>query len=163
PQTGLGRVLIACGDTAWREADGQGTGPVLAAETWLQDVQLLVARGRGGDPGGPALAVKGGRNDEAHNHLDVGSYLVALDGAPVRDLDDDQLVAQPAGDPRASAGRGGAVPGRRGAARTAGDRHRRSPRPGTRLRAPPRAARGLPGRRRAAQLAAHRRPGPGRP
>ena len=83
PQTGLGRVLIACGDTAWREADGQGTGPVLAAETWLQDVQLLVARGRGGDPGGPALAVKGGHNDEAHNHLDVGSYLVALDGAPV--------------------------------------------------------------------------------
>src|SRR5699024_1226834 len=60
-----------------------GTGPVLAAETWLQDVQLLVARGRGGDPGGPALAVKGGHNDEAHNHLDVGSYLVALDGAPV--------------------------------------------------------------------------------
>src|SRR5699024_1886880 len=28
PQTGLGRVLIACADTAWREADGQGTGPV---------------------------------------------------------------------------------------------------------------------------------------
>ena len=83
PELGLGRVLTACGDASWREADGQGTGPVLPAETWLQDVQLLVSRGRGGDPGGPALAVKGGHNDEAHNHLDVGSYLVALDGAPV--------------------------------------------------------------------------------
>ncbi|MGN7210567.1 heparinase II/III domain-containing protein [Brachybacterium paraconglomeratum] len=83
PQTGLGRVLVACGDATWRAADGHGAQPVLPAETWLQDVQLLVARERGGDPGGPALAVKGGHNDEAHNHLDVGSYLVALDGAPV--------------------------------------------------------------------------------
>jgi hypothetical protein len=83
PQLGLGRVLVACGDSAWREADGQGAQPVLPSETWLPGVQLLVARERGGERGGLALAAKGGHNDEAHNHLDVGSYLVALDGSPV--------------------------------------------------------------------------------
>ncbi|MGP9539227.1 heparinase II/III domain-containing protein [Brachybacterium sp. AOP43-C2-M15] len=83
PQMGLGRILVACGDVTWREADGHGTRPVLPADTWLSEVQLLVARERGGDPSGLTLAVKGGHNDEAHNHLDVGSYLVALDGSPV--------------------------------------------------------------------------------
>jgi len=29
-----------------------------------------------------AMAVKGGHNDENHNHNDVGSYLVAVDGVP---------------------------------------------------------------------------------
>ena len=83
PQLGLGRVLVACGDAAWREADGRDSRPVLPAETWLPEVQLLVARERGGESSGLALAVKGGHNDEAHNHLDVGSYLIALDGSPV--------------------------------------------------------------------------------
>lgn len=83
PQLGLGRVLTACGDRAWVRADGDGAHPVLPSEAWLPEVQLLVARERAGDPEGLALAVKGGHNAEAHNHLDVGSYLIALDGSPV--------------------------------------------------------------------------------
>lgn len=43
----------------------------------------MAAREHAGDPSGLALAVKGGHNDEAHNHLDVGSYLVAVDSTPV--------------------------------------------------------------------------------
>lgn len=83
PQLGLGRVLTACGDPHWVAANGPDAQPVLPAETWLPGVQLLVTRERDGDPSGLALAVKGGHNDEAHNHLDLGSYLVALDSSPV--------------------------------------------------------------------------------
>ncbi|WP_193107128.1 heparinase II/III family protein [Brachybacterium sp. FME24] len=99
PESGLGRVLLALGDEAWRtgrrhadggEGDGsRGAGaladpaPPLPAETWLPQVQLLVARERAGDARGLALAAKGGHNAESHNHLDVGSVMVALDSSPV--------------------------------------------------------------------------------
>jgi len=83
PQLGLGRVLTAIGDQAWTTAEAAGAKPPHPAGTWLPDVQLLVAREREGDSSGLTLAIKGGHNDEAHNHLDVGSYLVAVDSAPV--------------------------------------------------------------------------------
>jgi hypothetical protein len=73
---GLGRALIGLHDPAWRAAT---PAPVALPErSWLPDVQLLVCR----EPGGLALAVKGGHNDENHNHNDVGSYIVAVDGVP---------------------------------------------------------------------------------
>lgn len=106
PESGLGRMLIALGDEAWcagrhlvADGDtGEGTGggddaraaaaaaapaPPLPAESWLPEVQLLVARERAGRPDGLALAVKGGHNAESHNHLDVGAVMVALDTSPV--------------------------------------------------------------------------------
>lgn len=83
PELGLGRVLAALADQHWRDAEGSGSRAPYPAHVWLPEVQLMVARERAGDPSGLALAVKGGHNDEAHNHLDVGSYLVALDSAPV--------------------------------------------------------------------------------
>jgi heparinase II/III-like protein len=46
-------------------------------------VQLLVAREDAGTATGLAVAAKGGHNDERHNHLDVGSFVVALDGRPM--------------------------------------------------------------------------------
>lgn len=46
--------------------------PPLPAETWLPDPQLLVARDHDGEASGLALAIMGGHNDEAYNHLDVG-------------------------------------------------------------------------------------------
>jgi hypothetical protein len=44
---------------------------------------VLVAREHGGTASGLTLAVKGGHNDEHHNHNDVGSFVVASDGVPV--------------------------------------------------------------------------------
>ena len=83
PELGLGRVLTALADDEWSSADGTGAAPPHPAETWLPQVQVMVAREAERHPLGLALAVKGGHNDEAHNHLDVGSYLVAVDSAPV--------------------------------------------------------------------------------
>ncbi len=76
PEAGLGRALTGLHDPAWRAARPR---PVeLPERSWLPDTQLLVCR----EPGGLAVAVKGGHNDENHNHNDVGSYLVAVDGVP---------------------------------------------------------------------------------
>jgi len=44
---------------------------------------VLLARGTRGTSRGLTLAAKGGHNGEHHNHNDVGSVLVALDGVPV--------------------------------------------------------------------------------
>ncbi|MFE4057725.1 heparinase [Streptomyces sp. NPDC059096] len=103
-EDGLGRALTGLSDPAWRAAttardtatrrptaeDTPGQGPAphgngvwLPRDVWLPRVQVLVARERAGTAEGLALAVKGGHNDERHNHLDVGSYWVALDGEPV--------------------------------------------------------------------------------
>ncbi|NUS10925.1 MAG: heparinase, partial [Streptomyces sp.] len=71
----------------WRTT--RRAGPAAGASgpdpaVWLPRVQLLVARERpGADRDGLALAFKGGHNGERHNHLDVGSYTVALDGCPL--------------------------------------------------------------------------------
>ncbi|MEV0561751.1 heparinase II/III family protein [Dactylosporangium sp. NPDC050588] len=72
---GLGRALVELHDPAWRAAV-PAPAP-LPERSWLQDVQLLVCRAPG-----IALAVKGGHNDENHNHNDAGSYVVAVGGVP---------------------------------------------------------------------------------
>lgn len=82
---GLGRALRGLTDLAWVAAGRSGTTPgaPLPLETWLPSVELLVAREQAGSTEGLTLAVKGGHNDEHHNHDDVGSVIVALDGVPV--------------------------------------------------------------------------------
>lgn len=93
---GLGRALAGLSAADWQSAltdppaaDTAGTAGTaesstwLARDIWLPRVELLVARERAGSAEGLAVAVKGGHNAERHNHLDVGSYWVALDGAPV--------------------------------------------------------------------------------
>ncbi|GHG43125.1 MULTISPECIES: heparinase II/III family protein [Amycolatopsis] len=84
PQAGLGRALAALADPAWRTAWAEEpAGHWLAREEWLPRVQVLVARETAGSPRGLTVAVKAGHNGERHNHLDVGSYWVAVDGVPV--------------------------------------------------------------------------------
>lgn len=78
---GLGRVLRALGDPSWTGAP-TGAAPV-AHHSWLPSTQVLTVHQHEREPGGLFLAVKGGHNGENHNHLDVGSVIVSLDGAPV--------------------------------------------------------------------------------
>ncbi|GAA3452073.1 heparinase II/III-family protein [Dactylosporangium matsuzakiense] len=77
-EQGLGRLLLALTDRAWRDAVPGAAGPE-AGDVWFPSTQVLIAR----DPAGLTLAVKGGHNDEHHNHNDVGSVVVALRGVPV--------------------------------------------------------------------------------
>lgn len=55
----------------------------LLRDVWLPDLQVMVARDAGGTSDGFYLAAKGGHNEESHNHNDVGSLVVFLDGAPL--------------------------------------------------------------------------------
>jgi hypothetical protein len=81
PSAGLGRALTGLLDESWRKAAPGGTW--LAREEWLPRVQVLLARETAGTSRGLTVAVKAGHNGERHNHLDVGSYWVAVDGEPV--------------------------------------------------------------------------------
>ncbi|MEV7094947.1 heparinase II/III family protein [Amycolatopsis sp. NPDC051045] len=84
PQAGLGRALAGLADPDWRKAMTAEPGASwLAREQWLPRVQVLVARETAGTPRGLTVAVKAGHNGERHNHLDVGSYWVAVEGVPV--------------------------------------------------------------------------------
>jgi hypothetical protein len=80
-EQGLGRLLRALTDPAWVAAT-PGRSP-LPRDVWLPSTQVLLARPAPGRPDGLTLAVKGGHNGEHHNHNDVGSVVVALDGVPV--------------------------------------------------------------------------------
>ncbi|MFI7107440.1 heparinase II/III family protein [Nonomuraea sp. NPDC050227] len=87
PRAGLGRAMTALADRRWRRAVAAGGtpdgSPWLARECWLPRIQVMVARERAGSADGLTVAAKAGHNGEHHNHLDVGSYWVALDGRPM--------------------------------------------------------------------------------
>ncbi len=51
--------------------------------SWFETTQVLTVRERSGTSDGLFLAVKGGHNAEEHNHNDVGSFSIALDGQPL--------------------------------------------------------------------------------
>ena len=79
PAAGLGRVL----HTMLERPDLASDAPPLVAATYLPSVQIMVARETGGTVEGLLLAAKGGHNGEHHNHRDVGSVVVAVDGVPL--------------------------------------------------------------------------------
>jgi hypothetical protein len=84
----LGRALRELVDDEWQargrdERTGGLDEPPLVAGVWLPGTQIALARTAGGTARGLTLAVKGGHNDEHHNHNDVGSVVVAVDGVPV--------------------------------------------------------------------------------
>jgi len=51
-------------------------------DAWFPDLQVMIARSERGSSEGFYLAAKGGHNAESHNHNDVGSYLLYLNGEP---------------------------------------------------------------------------------
>ena len=82
--SGLGRTLHAL-FTAAERAGGACSppSPPLPGFTYLDSLQVMVAREEPGASRGLVLTVKGGHNGEHHNHLDVGSVTVAVDGIPL--------------------------------------------------------------------------------
>jgi hypothetical protein len=79
--TSLARVLGALFDAEWAAAPPESFP--MPGQAWLPDTGVLVARERPGTADGLFLAVKAGHNAESHNHNDVGSFVVALDGRPL--------------------------------------------------------------------------------
>lgn len=57
--------------------------PPLVRDVWLPDLQMIIAREQAGSDKGLFLAAIGGHNAQSHNHNDVGSFVVALDGVPM--------------------------------------------------------------------------------
>jgi hypothetical protein len=86
---GLGRVLRHLLGKAGDAGAASETGtPHTAAHpfsdfTYLPSVQILITRQQQGTTQGLTLAAKGGHNGEHHNHRDVGSVVVAVDGVPL--------------------------------------------------------------------------------
>jgi hypothetical protein len=57
--------------------------PPLLRDVWLPELQFMVARNSAGSSSGFYLAAKGGHNAESHNHNDIGSFIISLDGDPL--------------------------------------------------------------------------------
>ncbi len=65
------------------EVEAAPASAPLLRDVWLPDLEMMVARDAGGTTKGFYLAAKGGHNAESHNHNDVGSFVVFLDGEPL--------------------------------------------------------------------------------
>ncbi len=81
-RAGLGRVLhvLLAPDSGAPDVQPE---PPLRAFSYHPSVQIMVARQTAGTVQGLTLAAKGGHNGEHHNHRDVGSVVVAVDGVPL--------------------------------------------------------------------------------
>lgn len=75
------RTLAALRDPGWEQAGPAEPG--MPASWFAPSTEIAVARERGHDVSGFAIAAKGGHNDVSHNHNDAGGVIVSLDGRPV--------------------------------------------------------------------------------
>lgn len=66
----------------YEEFSVQKCEPPYVRDVWMDGIQVMVAREEGGTPKGLYLAAKGGHNAESHNHNDVGSCIIFVDGLP---------------------------------------------------------------------------------
>ena len=55
----------------------------LVEDVFMDGVQQMAARQKGGTTEGLYLSAKGGNNGESHNHNDIGSFILYSDGQPV--------------------------------------------------------------------------------
>ena len=77
----IGRILPAL----FTHKDLQATEPIqpLPRDVWMNNIQVMIARDQEGSSAGFYVAVKGGNNEESHNHNDIGNFVVYMDGKPV--------------------------------------------------------------------------------
>jgi len=66
-----------------KEYQSAEQGLPLPKDTWLPDLQVMIARDQQGTTDGFFVAAKGGNNDESHNHNDIGNYMVYYNGFPL--------------------------------------------------------------------------------
>ncbi|OAS22680.1 heparinase II/III domain-containing protein [Paenibacillus oryzisoli] len=56
--------------------------PPCVQDVWLPNLQVMAARESEGTTNGLFVAIKGGHNDESHNHNDIGHFVVYVNGKP---------------------------------------------------------------------------------
>lgn len=56
---------------------------LLKRDSWMPDLNVFTARSKANTVDGLFVAAKGGHNAEAHNHNDVGNFVVYADGNPL--------------------------------------------------------------------------------
>jgi len=66
----------------YAELEAERAVPPFVRDVWMDGIQFMAARERGGTDRGLFLAAKGGHNAESHNHNDVGQFIVYADGKP---------------------------------------------------------------------------------
>jgi hypothetical protein len=78
---GMNRVLAML--LALNDMKAVKASAVIERDHWLPDLQVMTARSTLNTKEGLFLAMKGGHNAEAHNHNDVGNFIVYGNGKPV--------------------------------------------------------------------------------
>ena len=54
----------------------------LLEDEYIEGIQFVAGRTKGGEEKGLYLSAKGGYNDESHNHNDIGTFILFSDGQP---------------------------------------------------------------------------------
>ncbi|WP_163543606.1 heparinase II/III family protein [Occultella kanbiaonis] len=78
------RSLVTLFDPNWPDGGASGpeqpSPPAVVGSYWLGESEVISL---GSADGRLRLVAKGGHNDEPHNHNDVGSFVLAVDGQPL--------------------------------------------------------------------------------
>ena len=77
----LGRALASL--FALRNLEDATGTPPLRRDVWLPETEVMCARDQAGSAQGFYVAIKGGHNEESHNHNDIGAFVVYADGKPL--------------------------------------------------------------------------------
>ncbi len=80
-QDTVGRLLPAL--FTFQELENVEVREPLPRDVWMDEIEVMTARDIEGSSEGLYLAVKGGNNEESHNHNDIGNFVVYTDGKPV--------------------------------------------------------------------------------
>ena len=77
----IGRALPAM--FAYAEILDRKPRQPLLRDVWLPDIEIFTARDVEGSSGGLFVTAKGGHNEESHNHNDVGTFSIYMEGRPL--------------------------------------------------------------------------------
>jgi len=67
---------------AWQELEAEEAKFPLLEEEYIEGIQFVAGRTKGGEENGLYFSAKGGYNDESHNHNDIGTFILFSDGKP---------------------------------------------------------------------------------
>jgi hypothetical protein len=76
-------MMYSFPNSASRSLPAQNASEGPGIRSWFENAGVLICRPARSSASGMAVALKGGHNDEHHNHNDVGSFVVVLGDRPL--------------------------------------------------------------------------------